>query len=89
VAEIHCAAAEVGWACTRSCADRATVLGIERVILHTSDTLVGSAGSTSASRQTVVSGGAIKAACEAVLADLLNAPRREAHRVGPGREEGP
>jgi CO/xanthine dehydrogenase Mo-binding subunit len=52
------------------------VLGIERVILHTSDTLVGSAGSTSASRQTVVSGGAVKAACEAVLEDLFERARR-------------
>ena len=54
------------------------MLGIERVILHTTDTLVGSAGSTSASRQTVVSGGAVKAACKAVLEDLFERARRDA-----------
>ena len=67
-----------------------TVLGIERVILHTSDTLVGSAGSTSASRQTVVSGGAVKAACEAVLEELFERARRDARLIGSdlGVEDG-
>src|SRR5262249_23287302 len=54
-----------------------TVLGLERVIMHASDTLVGSAGSTSASRQTMVSGGAVKAACEAVLEELFERARRD------------
>ena len=91
VAEVHCAAAEVGQGVHTILAQIArTVLGIERVILHTSDTLVGSAGSTSASRQTVVSGGAVKAACEAVLEDLFERARRDARLVASelGVEDG-
>jgi CO/xanthine dehydrogenase Mo-binding subunit len=45
-------------------------LGVERVVLHPSDTLVGSAGSTSASRQTVMAGGAVQLACRAVREEL-------------------
>jgi xanthine dehydrogenase D subunit len=79
VAEVHTAAAEVGQGVHTILAQIArTVLGVERVILHTSDTLVGSAGSTSASRQTMVSGGAVKAACEAVLEELFERARRDA-----------
>jgi CO/xanthine dehydrogenase Mo-binding subunit len=39
--------------------------------VHNADTRVGSAGSSSASRQTYVTGGAVKAACEAVRERLL------------------
>jgi len=79
VAEVHSAAAEVGQGVHTILGQIArTVLGVERVILHGSDTSVGSAGSTSASRQTVVSGGAVKAACEAVLGELLERARRDA-----------
>ena len=79
VAEVHSAAAEVGQGVHTVLAQIArTVLGIERVILHTSDTLVGSAGSTSASRQTIASGGAVKLACEAVLEELFERARRDA-----------
>jgi len=78
VAEIHSAAAEVGQGVHTILAQIArTVLGVERVILHASDTQVGSAGSSSASRQTVVSGGAMKAACEAVLEELFDRVRRD------------
>ncbi|WP_300009924.1 xanthine dehydrogenase subunit D [Pseudonocardia sp.] len=48
-----------------------TELGVERVVVHPKDTTVGSGGSTSASRQTYVTGGAVKAACEAVRASVL------------------
>jgi CO/xanthine dehydrogenase Mo-binding subunit len=79
IAEVHSAAAEVGQGVHTILGQIArTVLGVERVILHASDTLVGSAGSTSASRQTVVSGGAVKAACEAVLEELFERARRDA-----------
>ena len=82
VAEVHSAAAEVGQGVHTVLAQIArTVLGIERVILHTSDTLVGSAGSTSASRQTIASGGAVKRACEAVLEELFERARRDARLV--------
>ncbi len=50
-----------------------TVLGVDRVVIDTIDTEVGSAGSTSASRQTWMSGGAVKAACELVRDRLLSA----------------
>jgi xanthine dehydrogenase D subunit len=48
-----------------------TELGIDRVVVAPKDTGVGSGGSTSASRQTYVTGGAVKAACEAVRARVL------------------
>ncbi|GAA3426690.1 xanthine dehydrogenase subunit D [Streptosporangium nondiastaticum] len=43
-----------------------TELGVERVTVAQADTTVGSAGSTSASRQSYVTGGAVRAACRAV-----------------------
>jgi xanthine dehydrogenase D subunit len=48
-----------------------TVLGVEDVVLEPADTLIGSAGSTSASRQTWMSGGAVMAACEAVRDQVI------------------
>jgi xanthine dehydrogenase D subunit len=47
-----------------------TELGIARVFLHDADTSIGSAGSTSASRQTVMTGGAVAWACRLVLDEL-------------------
>ena len=43
-----------------------TELGVAQVVVHPKNTAVGSGGSTSASRQTYVTGGAVKNACEAV-----------------------
>jgi CO/xanthine dehydrogenase Mo-binding subunit len=43
-----------------------TVLGVDEVALEPMDTTIGSSGSTSASRQTWMSGGAVDAACRAV-----------------------
>ena len=43
-----------------------TILGIDDVVLDRIDTAIGSAGSTSASRQTWMSGGAVDAACRTV-----------------------
>lgn len=48
-----------------------TILGVEDVIIDRIDTGVGSAGSTSASRQTWMSGGAVAAACTAVRDSLF------------------
>ncbi len=48
-----------------------TVLGVDDITLEPADTFIGSAGSTSASRQTWMSGGAVNAACEAVRDRLL------------------
>jgi xanthine dehydrogenase D subunit len=50
-----------------------SVLGVDDVILDTIDTGVGSAGSTSASRQTWMSGGAVLGACEKVRDAFLAA----------------
>jgi CO/xanthine dehydrogenase Mo-binding subunit len=74
VATVHTAAAEVGQGLVtveqQICR---TELGVERVVVAPSDTTVGGAGSTSASRQTYVTGGAVRAACAAVRARVLQA----------------
>ena len=49
-----------------------SVLGVDEVLLDTIDTQIGSAGSTSASRQTWMSGGAVDAACRAARDRLLD-----------------
>ncbi|MCT9930010.1 molybdopterin-dependent oxidoreductase [Planotetraspora sp. A-T 1434] len=64
---VHTAAAEVGQGLITVKAQIArTELGIDKVTVAPADTSVGSAGSSSASRQSYVTGGAVKAACEAV-----------------------
>jgi xanthine dehydrogenase D subunit len=54
--------------------------GVRDVVVETADTQIGSAGSTSASRQTWMSGGAVKAACEAVCAQIISFVAAQ-HRV--------
>ncbi|WP_448607845.1 xanthine dehydrogenase subunit D [Geodermatophilus sp. URMC 60] len=72
VATVHTAAAEVGQGLVTVQQQIArTELGVGRVVVVPADTTVGSAGSTSASRQTYVTGGAVKAACEAVRTAVL------------------
>jgi len=72
VVTVHTAAAEVGQGLVtieqQICR---TELGVGNVVIVPKDTGVGSAGSTSASRQTYVTGGAIKAACEIIREHLL------------------
>ena len=52
----------------------AEVLGADDVVLAEASTIgIGSAGSTSASRQSVMTGGAVEAACRAVADDVLAA----------------
>jgi xanthine dehydrogenase D subunit len=69
---VHTAAAEVGQGLVTVQAQIArTELGVEKVTVAAADTSVGSAGSSSASRQTYVTGGAVRAACAAVRATLL------------------
>jgi xanthine dehydrogenase D subunit len=48
-----------------------TVLGVDDVVLDPIDTAIGSAGSTSASRQTWMSGGAVDGACRLVRAAVF------------------
>jgi xanthine dehydrogenase D subunit len=65
--EVHTAAAEVGQGLVTIEGQIArTELGVQRVVVVPADTAVGSAGSSSASRQTWMTGGAVKLACEAV-----------------------
>ena len=81
-AEVHSAAAEVGQGVHTILAQIArSELGIENVVLHPSNTKVGSAGSTSASRQTMMSGGAVQLACAAVRDELFERVRRRI-RIG-------
>ena len=76
VVNVHTAAAEVGQGLVTVCAQIArTELGVEEVVVHPSDTSVGSAGSSSASRQTYCTGGAVQAACQAVRQELLSRAR--------------
>ena len=72
VATLKFATAEVGQGFVTLAPQIArTVLGVDRVEIDRIDTDIGSAGSTSASRQTWMSGGAVKAACEAVRTRLF------------------
>jgi CO/xanthine dehydrogenase Mo-binding subunit len=69
--DVHTAACEVGQGMVTVLAQIArTELEIENVVVLDADTAVGSAGSTSASRQTWMTGGAVKLACERVRARL-------------------
>jgi xanthine dehydrogenase D subunit len=73
LATITCAAAEVGQGFVTLVEQIArTVLGVDDVLLNPADTTsIGSAGSTSASRQTMMSGGAVEKACLEVRRQLL------------------
>jgi xanthine dehydrogenase D subunit len=83
--DVRCAAAEVGQGVQSVLAQIArTELGVRDVLVHPQDTSVGSAGSSSASRQTMMSGGAVHAACVAVRDQLIERVRT-ALNVGPHR----
>jgi CO/xanthine dehydrogenase Mo-binding subunit len=96
VAEVKSAAVEVGQGLDTIMTQIVrTELGIDRVILRQPDTAIGSAGSSSASRQTMMTGGAVQLACQAVHAEIernggLQALRRavEATRVFHHRPTG-
>jgi xanthine dehydrogenase D subunit len=74
---VHTAAAEVGQGLVtveqQICR---TELGVQHVVISPKDTSIGSAGSSSASRQTYVTGGAVQAACQRVR-DRVRALTRE------------
>ncbi|MFF7212525.1 xanthine dehydrogenase subunit D [Streptomyces sp. NPDC008238] len=76
VATVHTAMAEVGQGGVTVHAQIArTELGVTQVTINPADTRVGSAGSTSASRQTYVTGGAVRHTCEAVRERVLDMGR--------------
>jgi len=89
VATVHTAAAEVGQGLVtieqQICR---TELGVEHVVVAPQDTQVGSAGSSSASRQTYVTGGAVKAACESVRALVLTMAAQHGLEADDLRLEG-
>ena len=81
-ATVHTAAAEVGQGLVTLQAQVArTELGVEQVTVEPADTSVGSAGSSSASRQSYMTGGAVKLACEVVR------PHRRPRRAPAARGE--
>jgi CO/xanthine dehydrogenase Mo-binding subunit len=85
MAVVHTAAAEVGQGLVtveqQICR---TELGVDHVVIRPKDTGVGSGGSTSASRQTYVTGGAVQAACVRIREQLLGRAQRQAGRTIAG-----
>ena len=79
---VHTAAAEVGQGLVtvqqQICR---TELGIDNVLVEPADTRVGSGGSTSASRQTYVTGGAVRAACERIRDRLTSLAQQDLGRT--------
>ncbi len=84
VAEVHCAAAEVGQGVTNVILQTArTELELENAVLAPGTTsAVGSAGSASASRMTWMAAGAVQAACRAARDEL----DRRGGKLGDGEE---
>ncbi|MDQ6882939.1 MAG: molybdopterin-dependent oxidoreductase [Candidatus Dormibacteraeota bacterium] len=71
VAHVKTAGVEVGQGLATIVTQIArTELGVDDVALDPADTAIGSAGSSSASRQTMMTGGAVQLACQAVRAQL-------------------
>ncbi len=72
---VYCACAEVGQGFVTVAQQVAReILDLDDVVVAAADTGVGSAGSTSASRQTMMSGGAVAGACRSVR-EQINADR--------------
>jgi xanthine dehydrogenase D subunit len=71
-ADIHTAAVEMGQGLHTVLTQIVrTELDIDQVTMHPADTIVGNAGSTSASRQSLMAGGAVQLACQEVRAELF------------------
>ncbi|HEY3869532.1 MAG TPA: molybdopterin cofactor-binding domain-containing protein [Actinocrinis sp.] len=88
-ATVHTAAAEVGQGLVTLQGQIArTELGVENVTVARADTRVGSAGSSSASRQSYMTGGAVKAACEAVRDLVFDRARSQGVAVPGGARLG-
>src|SRR5438128_3387474 len=86
--EVHTAAAEVGQGTVMVQAQIAgSELGVNDIVVLNADTRVGSAGSSSASRQTYITGGAVKAAAEAVCQRVLGLAQSELHPASELRIE--
>jgi len=71
IAEVKTAAVDVGQGIDTIVTQIVrTELGIDRVVVRQPDTTIGSAGSSSASRQTIMTGGAVQLACQAVRTEI-------------------
>jgi xanthine dehydrogenase D subunit len=85
VVTVHTAAAEVGQGLVtveqQICR---TELGVDQVLISPKDTAVGSAGSTSASRQTYMTGGAVRAACEKIRDRVIGLAQRRFGQTAAG-----
>ena len=90
VVSLKLATAEVGQGFVTIAAQIARdILGVDEVVLEPADTSIGSAGSTSASRQTWMSGGATDMACRAVRERLFeHVAAALGRRPGPPRDRG-
>ena len=76
VAEIYTAAVEMGQGLYTFLAQVArTELQVDEVVMRPNDTLIGSAGSTSASRQSMMTGGAVHMACASVREEIFRRAR--------------
>jgi xanthine dehydrogenase D subunit len=90
IAEVHSAAVECGQGIHTILAQVVREeLGVEDVVLHPSDTGIGSAGSSSASRQTFMSGGAVQLACRAVGEELSRRAGERRLTAGPAAANEP
>ncbi len=82
LARVHTAAAEVGQGVVAVCAQIArTELGIARVEIDAPDTSIASAGSSSASRQTWMTGSAVMLAARRARAELDRRARQRGTRI--------
>lgn len=73
IVEVRTAASEMGQGIVTVCAQiPRSELAIENVVVLPADTAIGDAGSSSASRQTWMTGGAVKGACERVRTAILD-----------------
>jgi xanthine dehydrogenase D subunit len=80
VAEVHSAGVECGQGLSTVMVQAArTELGIDDVRLHLADTEVDSAGSTSASRQTLMGSGAVQLAARAARDEVFSRARAAGH----------
>ncbi len=82
VAYVLTAAAEVGQGIVLVCEQIArTALGVQQVVVETPNTSIDSAGSSSASRQTWMTGGAVLAACTEVKTELAQRAAARGRRL--------
>ena len=89
MAEVHSAGVECGQGLSTVMVQAAmTELGIDDVRMHLADTQVDSAGSTSASRQTLMGSGAVQLAARAAREELFGRARAAGHLGALSIEDG-